>query len=659
MFKLKSKFKPAGDQPQAIEKLWQGLKKGFREQTLLGVTGSGKTFTAANIISRCQRPTLVISHNKTLAAQLYSEFRQFFPENAVGYFVSYYDYYQPEAYIPQTDTYIEKDASINEEIDRLRLSATSNLMEREDVIIVASVSCIYGLGEPQEYERLYLHLRQGDSLGEDIIRRLVEIQYTRNDYEFRRGRFRIRGDTVEIFPAYEEQALRLKLFGQEIEKIEKIDPLTGHSLVSLKEVSIYPASHFVIGFNRLERAIHSIERELEEELAKLKAVNKLLEAQRLEMRTRYDLEMIRELGYCTGIENYSRHLSGRQAGKPPCTLLDYFPEDFLLIIDESHVTLPQLHGMYNGDRCRKETLVEHGFRLPSALDNRPLRFEEFEKKINKVIYDSATPGPYERERSRQIVEQIIRPTGLVDPKISVRPTKGQVDDLIREIRERVKKKERVLVTTLTKRTSEDLADYLKQQDIKVNYIHSDIETLKRVEIIRDLRLARFDCLVGINLLREGLDLPEVALVLVLDADKEGFLRSESSLIQMMGRAARNIAAQVIMYADEVTGSMARAIEETERRRQIQMAYNKRHGLTPRGIRKSVEDIIERGEEAGEWSEKVIREDRWGYATEKAFKIAEMEKEMLAAAERLDFEKAAVWRDKIKAMRGISKCSKEV
>lgn len=649
-FKLKSKFKPAGDQPLAIEKLWQGLKRGFREQTLLGVTGSGKTFTVANVISRCQRPTLVISHNKTLAAQLYGEFRQFFPENATGYFVSYYDYYQPEAYIPQTDTYIEKDASINEEIDRLRLAATSNLMEREDVIIVASVSSIYGLGEPQEYERLYLHLCQGDTMEEDILRRLVEIQYTRNDYEFRRGRFRIRGDTIEIFPAYEEFALRIKLFGQEIEAIEKIDPLTGHSLGSLKEVSIYPASHFVTGYDRLERAIRSIKLELEEELAKLKAANRLLEAQRLEMRTRYDLEMLKELGYCHGIENYSRHLSARRPGEPPSTLLDYFPEDFLLIIDESHVTLPQLRGMYKGDRSRKETLVEHGFRLPSALDNRPLRFDEFEKRINKVIYVSATPGPYEQERSRQIVEQIIRPTGLIDPKITVRPTKGQVDDLIGEIRERVKKKERVLVTTLTKRTAEDLADYLKQQDVKVNYIHSDIETLKRVEIIRDLRLAKFDCLVGINLLREGLDLPEVALVVVLDADKEGFLRSESSLIQMMGRAARNIAAEVIMYADEVTGSMARAIKETERRRKIQTAYNKRHRLTPRGIRKSVEDIIERREEAREWSEQVIREDRWGYVTEKAFKIAELEKEMLTAAERLDFETAAVLRDKIKLLK---------
>jgi excinuclease ABC subunit B len=651
MFNLKSRFKPAGDQPRAINKLCKGIEKNFKEQTLLGVTGSGKTFTAANVINFYQRPTLVISHNKTLAAQLYGEFRHFFPENAVGYFVSYYDYYQPEAYIPQTDTYIEKDASINEEIDRLRLQATSNLMEREDVIIVASVSAIYGLGEPEEYKRLYLHLHKGDSMEEDIIRRLVEIQYTRNDYDFRRGRFRIRGDTVEIFPAYEEFAVRLKLFGREIEGIEKVDPLTGRIMGHLKEISIYPASHFVVGGGRLETAIASIEAELEEELPKLRAGKKLLEAQRLEMRTKYDLEMLRETGYCNGIENYSRHLSGRRPGEPPYTLFDYYPEDFLLIIDESHVTLPQVRGMYNGDRSRKETLVGHGFRLPSALDNRPLRYEEFEKKINKAIYVSATPAPYERKKSRQIVEQIIRPTGLLDPEIDIRPTKGQVDDIIREIKNRAKKKERVLITTLTKRTAEDLADYLNQQNIRVNYLHSDIETLKRVGIIQDLRLAKFDCLVGINLLREGLDLPEVALVIVLDADKEGFLRSETSLIQMMGRAARNVASRVIMYADEVTGSMSRAIRETERRRKIQTEFNRKHRLTPKSIHKAVEDIIERREEARKWSETVIREDRLGYVTKKAFKIAELEKEMYSLAQNLEFEKAAVLRDKIKTLKG--------
>ena len=636
-FKLKSEFKPAGDQPRAIEKLCKGIEKGFKEQTLLGVTGSGKTFTMANVINFYQRPTLVISHNKTLAAQLYGEFKQFFPKNAVGYFVSYYDYYQPEAYIPQTDTYIEKDASINEEIDRLRLQSTSNLIEREDVIIVASVSSIYGLGEPQEYERLYLHLSKGDSMEEDIVRRLVEIQYTRNDYEFRRGRFRIRGDTVEIFPAYEEYAVRLKLFGQEIEGIEKIDPLTGRSLGHLKEVSIYPASHFVVGSERLKMAITAIEAELEEELPKLRAKNKLLEAQRLEMRTKYDLEMFREIGYCHGIENYSRHLSGRRPGQPPYTLMDYFPRDFLLVIDESHVTIPQLRGMYNGDRSRKETLVGHGFRLPSALDNRPLRFDEFEKKINRVIYASATPAPYEKGKSRQIAEQIIRPTGLLDPEIDIRPTKGQVDDIIKEIKKRAKNRERVLVTTLTKRTAEDLADYLKQQDIKVSYIHSDIATLKRLDIIKDLRQAKFDCLVGINLLREGLDLPEVALVVVLDADKEGFLRSETSLIQLMGRAARNVASQVIMYADEITGSMSRAISETDRRRRIQMEFNKKHRITPRTIRKAVGDIIEKREEAAAWSELVIHEDKMEY----------MEMQMYAAAKKLDFEKAAALRDKIR------------
>ena len=649
-FKLKSGFKPAGDQPQAIKKLRKGLEQGFKEQTLLGVTGSGKTFTAANIINFYQRPVLVISHNKTLAAQLYGEFKNFFPQNAVGYFVSYYDYYQPEAYIPQTDTYIEKDASINEEIDRLRLQATSKLMEREDVIIVASVSSIYGLGEPQEYKHLYLHLSKGDSMEEDIVKRLVEIQYVRNDYDFKRGRFRIKGDTVEIFPAYEEYAVRLKLFGQEIEGIDKIDPLTGRILGSLEEISIYPASHFVVGGDRIKTAIVAIRAELEEELPKLRAKNKLLEAQRLEMRTKYDLEMLEEIGYCHGIENYSRHLSGRRPGQSPYTLMDYYPRDFLLIIDESHVTLPQLRGMYKGDRSRKEMLVEHGFRLPSALDNRPLRFDEFEKKINKIIYVSATPAPYERKRSRQIVEQVIRPTGLLDPEIDVRPTKGQVDDIIKEIRKRAKQKERVLVTTLTKRTAEDLSDYLHQQDIKVNYIHSDIATLKRIDILTALRQAKFDCLVGINLLREGLDLPEVALVIVLDADKEGFLRSDTSLIQMMGRAARNVASQVIMYADEITGSMSRAIEETERRRKIQMQFNQRHGITPQSIRKGVADIIERHEEAATWSELVIHEDKMGYITKKTFKIAELEKEMYAAAKNLDFEKAATLRDKIKTMK---------
>ncbi|SHE72576.1 Excinuclease ABC subunit B [Thermoanaerobacter uzonensis DSM 18761] len=647
-FKLVSNFKPTGDQPQAIDKLVEGVKKGYRFQTLLGVTGSGKTFTMANIIQKLNRPTLVIAHNKTLAAQLYSEFKEFFPDNAVEYFVSYYDYYQPEAYIPQTDTYIEKDASINEEIDKLRHSATAALFERRDVIIVASVSCIYGLGDPVDYENLMLSLRPGMIKDRDeIIKKLVGIQYERNDVNFTRGKFRVRGDVIEIFPAsFSNKAIRVELFGDEIDRIAEIDVLTGEVLGLRKHVAIFPASHYATSKDKLERAIKSIREELEQRYKELKDAGKIVEAERLRQRTNYDLEMLQEMGYCQGIENYSRHISGRPPGSPPYTLLDYFPEDFLIFIDESHVTIPQIRGMYNGDRSRKEALVEYGFRLPSAFDNRPLTFEEFEERINQVIFVSATPGPYEIEHSEQVVEQLIRPTGLVDPEVIVKPVKGQVDDLIGEIRKTVDKGFRVLVTTLTKKMAEDLTDYLKDIGIKVKYLHSDIETIERVEIIRDLRLGKFDVLIGINLLREGLDIPEVALVAILDADKEGFLRSETSLIQTIGRAARNAEGRVIMYADAVTNSMKRAIDETNRRRKIQMEYNKEHGITPKTVIKGVRDVIEATHVAEE-EQKYTRKKVKTYDPEIIKStIEQLEKEMKEAAIELQFEKAAKLRDVI-------------
>lgn len=647
-FKLVSNFKPTGDQPQAIDKLVEGVKKGYRFQTLLGVTGSGKTFTMANIIQKLNRPTLVIAHNKTLAAQLYSEFKEFFPDNAVEYFVSYYDYYQPEAYIPQTDTYIEKDASINEEIDKLRHSATAALFERRDVIIVASVSCIYGLGDPVDYENLMLSLRPGMIKDRDeIIKKLVDIQYERNDVNFTRGKFRVRGDVIEIFPAsFSNKAIRVELFGDEIDRIAEIDVLTGEVLGLRKHVAIFPASHYATSKDKLERAIKSIREELEQRYKELKDAGKIVEAERLRQRTNYDLEMLQEMGYCQGIENYSRHISGRPPGSPPYTLLDYFPKDFLIFIDESHVTIPQIRGMYNGDRSRKEALVEYGFRLPSAFDNRPLTFEEFEKRINQVIFVSATPGPYEIEHSEQVVEQLIRPTGLVDPEVIVKPVKGQVDDLIGEIRKTVDKGFRVLVTTLTKKMAEDLTDYLKDMGIKVKYLHSDIETIERVEIIRDLRLGKFDVLIGINLLREGLDIPEVALVAILDADKEGFLRSETSLIQTIGRAARNAEGRVIMYADTVTNSMKRAIDETNRRRKIQMEYNKKHGITPKTVIKGVRDVIEATHVAEE-EQKYRRKKVKTYDPEIIKStIEQLEKEMKEAAIELQFEKAAKLRDVI-------------
>jgi excinuclease ABC subunit B len=654
-FQLESEFTPRGDQPKAIAQLVEGLEAGLRHQTLLGVTGSGKTFTIANVIAQVQRPTLVIAHNKTLAAQLCSEFRQFFPKNAVHYFVSYYDYYQPEAYIPQTDTYIAKDASINEEIDRLRHAATSALFERRDVIIVASVSCIYGLGPPEAYRAMSLTLRKGEERDRDeILKKLVELQYERNDLGFKRGTFRVRGDTIELIPIYGERIVRIELFGDELERLVELDPITGRVVEEHEALTIYPASHFVTPKDRLERAIQSIEAELEERLEYFRRRGKLLEAERLEMRTRYDLEMIRELGYCSGIENYSRHLDGRAPGEPPATLIDYFPKDFLLVIDESHQTIPQLHGMFNGDRSRKETLIEYGFRLPSALDNRPLKFEEFEQKVNQVIYTSATPGPYEREKSSRIVEQIIRPTGLVDPEVVVKPVEGQVDDLINEIHGVAGRGERALVTTLTKRMAEDLTDYLVDLGIRARYLHSEIETLDRVEILRDLRLGEFDVLVGINLLREGLDLPEVALVAILDADKEGFLRSETSLIQTIGRAARNVRGKVILYAGELTDSIRQALAETERRRRLQLEYNEKHGITPETIRKAVKDIVQglRAEEEPLAQARARVRARAERLTphEVTELIAELEQEMFEAAKRLEFERAAALRDEIKELR---------
>ncbi|MCL0036359.1 excinuclease ABC subunit UvrB [Dehalococcoidia bacterium] len=649
-FKLAADFHPAGDQPQAIEKLVAGLRDGYKHQVLLGVTGSGKTFTIANIIAQVQKPTLVLSHNKTLAAQLCTEFREFFPHNAVEYFVSYYDYYQPEAYIPHTDTYIEKETDINEEIDKLRHSATRSLLSRPDVIITASVSCIYGLGAPEEYYSFVVHLKKGERTNRDrITRRLVEMQYERNDVDFTRGRFRIRGDTLEIQPAYEDLAIRVEFWGDEIERITEIDPLTGELLVERNEVEIYPAKHFVTTREKLMAAIATIQEEMEHRVAELKSQGKLLEAQRLEARTNYDLEMLRETGYCTGVENYSRHLTQRPPGSPPWTLLDYFPDDFLLIVDESHMTIPQVRGMYHGDRSRKEVLVEHGFRLPSALDNRPLNFAEFESHINQAIYTSATPGPYEYQHSRQVVEQVIRPTGLLDPTVEIRPTKGQIDDLMEQIRRRVDCGERVLVTTLTKRMAEELADYLREMNIKTHYLHSEIDTLERVEILRDLRFGVYDVVVGINLLREGLDLPEVSLVAILDADKEGFLRSDTALIQTMGRAARHVEGHVTMYADVMTDSMRRAIDETNRRRMIQEAYNKEHGITPEGIKKAIKDITDQF--------RAVAEPRAQYVTatpisrdEIARLIKSLESQMKSAAKNLEFEKAALLRDEIMELR---------
>ncbi|MFS8612114.1 MAG: excinuclease ABC subunit UvrB [Planifilum fulgidum] len=648
-FRLVSEFEPRGDQPKAIEALTQGVLSGKRYQTLLGATGTGKTFTIAHTIARVNKPTLVIAHNKTLAAQLCGELKEFFPHNAVEYFVSYYDYYQPEAYVPQTDTYIEKDASINDEIDKLRHSATSALFERRDVIIVASVSCIYGLGSPEEYRDQVLSLRVGmERDRNEILRKLVDIQYTRNDINFTRGTFRVRGDVLEIFPvARSEQAVRVEFFGDEIERIREIDVLTGEIIGDREHVAIFPASHYVTAPDVMARALRDIEAELEERLKELRDQGKLLEAQRLEQRTRYDMEMMREMGFCSGIENYSRHLVGKKPGEPPYTLLDYFPDDYLMIIDESHVTIPQLHAMYNGDRSRKEVLVEHGFRLPSALDNRPLRFEEFEERINQVIFVSATPGPYELEKAPDVVEQIIRPTGLLDPKVHVRPTRGQIDDLIGEIRKRVERDERVLITTLTKKMAEDLTDYLKEMGIRVRYLHSDIKTIERMQILRDLRLGEFDVLVGINLLREGLDLPEVSLVAILDADKEGFLRAERSLIQTIGRAARNANGEVIMYADTITDSMRKAIDETERRRRIQQAYNEKHGITPQTVRKAVREVIEATKVAEEKAPygKVLDVRSMG-KKERRQLISQLEKEMKEAARKLEFERAAELRDMI-------------
>ncbi|MED3875720.1 excinuclease ABC subunit UvrB [Lysinibacillus capsici] len=649
-FDLQAPYQPNGDQPQAIAELVEGVKAGKRHQTLLGATGTGKTFTISNVIQQVKKPTLIMAHNKTLAGQLYSEFKEFFPNNAVEYFVSYYDYYQPEAYVPQTDTYIEKDSSINDEIDKLRHSATSALFEREDVIIIASVSCIYGLGSPEEYREMVVSIRTGMEIERNqLLRKLVDVQYERNDVSFTRGTFRVRGDVVEIFPASrDEHCIRVEFFGDEIDRIREVDALTGEILSDREHVAIFPASHFVTREEKMRKAIENIEKELEERLALLRAEDKLLEAQRLEQRTRYDLEMMREMGFCSGIENYSRHLTLREAGATPYTLLDYFPEDFLLVVDESHVTLPQVRGMYNGDQARKGVLVEHGFRLPSALDNRPLRFEEYENRVHQAIYVSATPGPYELEHTPEMVEQIIRPTGLLDPLIDVRPIEGQIDNLIDEIQDRIARDERVLVTTLTKKMSEDLTAYLKEMGLKVEYLHSEIKTLERIEIIRELRKGTYDVLIGINLLREGLDIPEVSLVAILDADKEGFLRSERSLIQTIGRAARNANGHVIMYADHVTDSMKKAIDETKRRRALQMAYNEEHGITPQTIIKKIPDVI-RATQVAEEEESYVTKATKGKKVTKAEReqlLASLEVEMKEAAKALDFERAAELRDTI-------------
>ncbi|MDP9363293.1 MAG: excinuclease ABC subunit UvrB [Chloroflexota bacterium] len=659
-FKIVSDLRPTGDQPKAIEALVEGLDTGNKLQTLLGVTGSGKTFTMANVIERVNRPTIVLAHNKTLAAQLYAEFKEFFPNNAVEYFVSYYDYYQPEAYVPRTDTFIEKDADINEEIDKLRHAATRALLTRHDVIIVASVSCIYGLGSPEEYAKVVVSLRRGTQVRRDkIVRQLIDIQYDRNDMSLTRGTFRVRGDTLEIFPAYEEIALRVEFFGDEVERIVEVDPLTGELLVERMEIDVYPAKHFVTTGEKLSAAMKDIEAELDVRLKELEEQGKVLEAARLKQRTMYDLEMMQETGYCSGVENYSMHLSRRRPGEQPSTLMDYFPDDFLMFVDESHISLPQVRGMYAGDRARKDVLVEHGFRLPSARDNRPLTFAEFERMLNQAVFVSATPGPYEQEHSEQTVEQVIRPTGLIDPAITVRPTKGQIDDLVGEINERVAKGERALVTTLTKRMAEDLADYLKEMGIRTQYLHSEIETLERIEILRDLRLGVFDVVVGINLLREGLDLPEVSLVAILDADKEGYLRSEGSLIQTIGRAARHVDGQVLMYADTMTRSMKAAIDETYRRRAIQIAHNEKHGIEPRGIVKEIRDLTERV--------KAVAEEQAGYHAggdgkpgviaeiprdELARMVKDLEGQMKAAARDLEFEKAALLRDQIVELRRI-------
>lgn len=652
-FKLVSDYPPQGDQPQAIKKLIEGIHNGYKYQTLLGVTGSGKTFTMANVIQKIQLPTLVISHNKTLAAQLCSEFRRFFPDNAVEYFVSYYDYYQPEAYIPRTDTYIEKDSSINEEIDRLRLSATSSLLERRDVIIVASVSCIYGLGSPKDYQELVLKISKNEICKRDnILERLINIHYERNDIDFHRGCFRVRGDVIEIFPSYLEYAFRVELWGDEIEAISEIDPLSGKAIKRRDKLMVYPAKHFVTTKDKLERAILSIEEELRQRLKYFKKEGKLLEAQRLEQRTKYDLEMLKEVGYCSGIENYSRHISGRESGKPPSTLLDYFPTDFMMFIDESHVTIPQLRGMFAGDKSRKNSLVEYGFRLPSAYDNRPLYFNEIKNYMEKVIFVSATPAKYELEGSKQTVEQIIRPTGLVDPEIILKPAKNQIDSLIAEIKKRTEKKERVLVTTLTKRMAEGVAEYLDEINIKAQYLHSEIKTLERINILRDLRLGKFNVLVGVNLLREGLDLPEVSLVAILDADKEGFLRSETSLIQTMGRAARNINGTVILYCENITGSIRRAVKETNRRRKIQLEYNRKYEIIPKTITKPVEEfaIINNINNFEDFS--TVNEEHEKYLSQSNLwlLIKSLEKEMKQAAKNLDFERAVLLRDEIRRLK---------
>ncbi len=655
-FELVSQFVPRGDQPKAIEELAAGIHDGVREQVLLGVTGSGKTFTIANLVEQIQRPTLVIAPNKTLAAQLCGEFQEFLPRNSVEYFVSYYDYYQPEAYIAQTDTYIEKDALVNEEIDKMRHSATMSLFERRDTLIVASVSCIFGLGSPEIYSTLVVSLRVGQQRDRDeVLRRLVDIQYQRNDMTLVRGTFRVRGDVLEVMPAgASERAVRVEFFGDQIDRISEIDVLTGEVLAETKHAAIYPASHYVTDPGRLEKALVTIEAELEERLAEFRRLDKLLEAQRLEQRTRYDIEMLREVGTCFGIENYSRHLTGRKPGQPPYTLLDFFPKDYLIVIDESHVTIPQLHAMYGGDRSRKEALVEYGFRLPSAFDNRPLTFAEFEARVNQVVYVSATPGPYEMSRSRRIVEQIVRPTGLIDPAVEVRPTKGQIDDLLAEINLRLAADERVLVTTLTKKMAEDLADYIRDAGIKCRYLHSEIKTLERMEILRDLRLGVFDVLVGINLLREGLDLPEVSLVAILDADKEGYLRSETSLVQTIGRAARNLHGKVVMYADQVTDSMRRAIAETERRRSLQMEFNRMHGITPETVQKAVRDVIEHTHVASDRAIGLLPKDLKELSRRDIPAVIEkVRREMQEAAKRLEFEYAADLRDMLYELEEMS------
>jgi len=654
-FQLVSDFQMTGDQPQAVSKLVDGLAQGYKKQTLLGVTGSGKTFTMANVIAKVQRPTLVICHNKTLAAQLYAEFKEFFPQNAVEYFVSYYDYYQPEAYVPQQDLYIEKDADINEEIDKLRHAATQALFSRRDTLIVASVSCIYGLGDPEEYKSFVLNLEKGRAQNrQQVLHQLVDMQYERNDIDFSRGKFRIRGDTLEIQPAYEELALRIEFFGDEVERIVKLDPLTGEVLTELKSVDIYPAKHFVTSQEKLLKAIASIEQELKEQVAKLNGEGKILEAARLEQRTNYDLEMLRQAGYCNGVENYSRHLAGRPAGSSPFTLLDYFPKDYLLFIDESHMTLPQIRGMFNGDRSRKQTLVDFGFRLPSALDNRPLNYDEFDARVNQVVYVSATPSEYEYSHSRQVAEQLVRPTGLLEPTIEIKITKGQIDDLLDEIKQRKARGERVLVTTLTKKMAEDLSHYIHEENIPCHYLHSEIDTLERVEVLKDLRLGRYDVVVGVNLLREGLDLPEVSLVAILDADKEGFLRSTTSLVQTIGRAARHINGEAVLYADQMTQSLQRAVSETNRRRELQVAYNDEHHITPESIRKNLRNILASVYEMDYFTIPAVTEGQEEYLTPEQVprRILALEAEMKKAAAAMDFERAAELRDLISTLRHI-------